>query len=128
VKQTALRSLLEIALDNAREGCVRETFGALLATYQAAGAEDGHVRNVMAGIAADETRHAMLSWKLMAWLSPLLSEREQMHVDEAKAEAQAALALEIETALPESVRRTLGMPSPEVAALLLRQMSLALPS
>jgi hypothetical protein len=41
VKQTALRSLLEIALDNAREGCVRETFGALLATYQAASAEDG---------------------------------------------------------------------------------------
>jgi hypothetical protein len=56
------------------------------------------------------------------------AEREQMQVDEAKAEARATLAFELETALPESVRRTLGMPNPEVAALLLRQMSLALPS
>jgi hypothetical protein len=38
------------------------------------------------------------------------------------------LAIELETALPESVRRTLGIPRPEVATLLLRQMSSALPN
>jgi hypothetical protein len=128
VKETATRSLFEIALDNAREGCVRETFGALLATYQAASAEDRRVQQVMAAIAEDETRHATLSWKLMAWLTPLLSEREQAEVRAAQGEAQAELAQELESALPEPIRRTLGMPSPAVAALLLQQMSRALPN
>ena len=123
VKQTALRSLLELALDNAREGCVRETFGALLATYQAASAEDANVRSVMARIAEDETRHATFSWRLMEWLTPLLSESEQERVAEASAEAHAELAIELKAAPSDSVRRTLGMPSPEVAAVLLRQMS-----
>jgi hypothetical protein len=128
VKQTALRSLLEIAIDNAREGCVRETFGALLATYQAASAEHGGVRRVMAQIAEDETRHAMLSWKLKAWLSTLLCERERAQVAEAELAARGELADELEFEQPESLRRALGLPSRDVAALLFKRLSRALPN
>jgi hypothetical protein len=128
VKQTALRSLLEIAIDNAREGCVRETFGALLATYQAECAQDGRVQRAMAQIAEDETRHAMLSWKLKAWFSSLLSERERAQVSEAEAQAQAELASELEVELPESLRRALGLPSADVAAVLFKRLSRALPN
>ncbi len=128
VKQTALRSLLEIAIDNAQEGCVRETFGALLATYQAASAEHSGVQRVMAQIAEDETRHAMLSWKLKVWLAPLLSEREQAQVAEAELAARAELASELEVEQPEALRRALGLPSRDVAVSLFRRLSRALPN
>ncbi|MCU0686523.1 MAG: ferritin-like domain-containing protein [Polyangiaceae bacterium] len=57
----APRSLYTFALENAVEGCVRETWGALLAQHQAARAADGAVRFVSELIADDETRHAELS-------------------------------------------------------------------
>jgi hypothetical protein len=128
VKQTALRSLIEIAIDNAREGCVRETFGALLATYQAECAQDGRVQRVMAQIAEDETRHAMLSWKLKAWLSSLLSDSEQEQVVDAAIAAQAELASELEVEQSESLRRALGLPSADVALGLFKRLSRALPN
>ncbi len=62
------RSVFEIALDNAREGCVRETFGALLGWALAGRARDAKVRDFYSRIARDETRHASLSWRLHAWL------------------------------------------------------------
>lgn len=55
------RSLLALALENAREGTVRETFGALAASYQARAATDLEVRHVMNDVATDETRHADLA-------------------------------------------------------------------
>jgi len=57
----ASRDLFELALDNASEGCVRETFGALLAHHQALRAADEGIRAAMVTIADDETRHAELS-------------------------------------------------------------------
>ena len=53
-----MRELEAIAIENAVEGCVRESFGALLATWQAKTAGDARVRAAMKRIARDETRHA----------------------------------------------------------------------
>jgi hypothetical protein len=122
VEPTAPRSLLDIALDNASEGCVRETFGALLATYQEQTAADLRVREVMAQIARDETQHAQLSWKLMAWLEPQLSEQQQAQVAAAQARAQIELELEPVPTLNEAERHALGLPDREHALTLLAQL------
>jgi len=68
-----VRSLYEIAV----EGCVRETFGALEATFQAKNANDPQIRRVMRRIAEDETRHAALAWRVAAWIEPRLSDRQR---------------------------------------------------
>jgi hypothetical protein len=75
------RSLFAIALDNAKEGCARETFGALLGWAQAERAEDESARSFYARIARDETRHASLSWRLHAWLMTKLSDAEKKKVE-----------------------------------------------
>jgi len=64
VVRGARRSLEAIALENAVEGCVRETYGALLATRQALLSRDHGVRAAMMLIARDEPRHASLSWRV----------------------------------------------------------------
>jgi hypothetical protein len=61
------RSLEQLARDNEIEGCVRETFGALLAQVQSERASDRDVAAAFAHIAADETRHAALSWAISRW-------------------------------------------------------------
>jgi hypothetical protein len=64
VPQVALfttRSPYDIAIENATEGCVRETCGARVATVQAKRAHDEAVARAMAVIAEDETRHAALA-------------------------------------------------------------------
>lgn len=63
-----VRSLEAIAEENAREGCVRETFGALVASVQALRATDEGIRAAMEAIAVDETEHAALAWDVAAWL------------------------------------------------------------
>ncbi|MCB9640942.1 MAG: ferritin-like domain-containing protein [Myxococcales bacterium] len=77
VEPFALRSLAEIAYDNAREGCVRETYGSLMAYWQASTAQDPAVRAVMERIAHEESRHSSLSWAIEAWILPQLSAEEQ---------------------------------------------------
>ncbi len=61
--------MLGFAIENAVEGCVRETYGAALAMWQSANAKDARVRNAMREIAADEARHADLGWRIDAWLA-----------------------------------------------------------
>lgn len=67
IRKHVLRSVEAIALDNAVEGCVRETFGALLATWQAKAATDPVVRRIMRSVAVDETRHAALNVRVARW-------------------------------------------------------------
>lgn len=60
-------SLVRLATAAWREGCLGETGSVGVAAAQLAGATDGPVRAVVAGILADEARHAALSWDLVAW-------------------------------------------------------------
>lgn len=89
VEDVPARSLETIALENAVEGCARETFGALLATWQATHVDDAELTCTLAGIAEDETRHAALSWAIARWSVSLLD-----HDACARIEAAWASALE----------------------------------
>lgn len=107
-----LRPALEIALENAVEGCVRETFGALVAWQQSACAADPVVARTMRGIAADETRHAELSWEVAAWIEPKLSKHERLSVRRARNRAFEQLRREIAAdPMSSDARAQLGWPS-----------------
>lgn len=81
------RSLFELALDNAVEGCIFETFSALKAQYQAQHATDSRILAVMKVIAQDETRHAQLAWDIHQVLMAQLSDSEQQQIVEAQRSA-----------------------------------------
>jgi bacterioferritin (cytochrome b1) len=86
-----VRSLEAIAEENAREGCVRETFGALLASVQAHRAADAGIRAAMEAIAVDETEHAALAWDVAAWLETQLDGAARAVARQAKQSAYASL-------------------------------------
>ncbi len=115
VETSGLRSKLAVALDNISEGCVRETFGAAVATYQAECAGDPRVRAVMRKIAEDETQHARFSWELQAWLASELSDAETKLVEAEKTRAMQQLGQALESGLEAADERALGFPSVEAA-------------
>jgi hypothetical protein len=113
------RSLEAIALENAVEGCVRETYGALVALWQTRAAADPVVAAAMVPIARDETRHAELAWKVAAWASPRLSPTARRRVAKARARAFANLRAEAMLPLPAAQIALAGLPSPVTATRLL---------
>ena len=89
---TPARSLVAIAVENAVEGCVRETYGAVVGLMEARASSDETVRRAMERIGADECRHAELSWAVAAWLTPKLTAGERAEVEGAVRQAVADLA------------------------------------
>jgi hypothetical protein len=122
----ASRGALAIALENAVEGCVRETYSALLACYQAQAARDPHVRAAMTQIADDETRHAQLSWQIAAWLEPQLSDEERAAVALARRAAYQQLSGELGPRLTPAAMRLVGLPDEATSLALLHQLNVAL--
>ncbi len=61
------RSLAEVAAATVREGCVNETAAALVAQESRDAATDPRVRAALTEIADDETTHAELAWRTVAW-------------------------------------------------------------
>jgi hypothetical protein len=114
VEPMRIRSLLEIAVENAVEGCVRETYGALEAGVQAAQA-DAEFRPLMQKIAADEARHAELAHDVAAWIETRLSSEERAIVAQARAAALEELRAEMERTIGDEDRRALGLPTLEQA-------------
>ena len=106
------RSLEAIAVENAREGCVRETYGALVASWQAVHARDALLRGAMARIAADETRHAALAWMVDRWAGTRLDPRARRKVAATRRRAFERLRREASAAVPEALVRRAGVPSP----------------
>lgn len=122
----ACRSLFEMAVDNAVEGCVSETFGALLVHVQAARVTDSATRRMLEAIAKDETEHAELSWDIAAWVEPHLTEVERERICEARASAVAELR-EIYAQNPDpSVAEAAGLPEPIAAIAMLDGLEEAL--
>ena len=113
------QTLLEFALDNAVEGCIRETFGAACAAYQAVRARDPEVRATLRQVATDETRHAELSWKIHSWVASQLTAEERAQLTAAMHAAVTQLQVEVTRAQPASVRFAAGTPGPADAAALL---------
>ncbi len=102
VAAMSIRSLEEIALENAIEGCVRETYGALAAWWRARHAPERDVRAAYQRIAHDETRHAALSADLDRWLAARLSPAARARVGAAKTAALEELRAEL-SAAPSAV-------------------------
>lgn len=110
VQRRPLRSLDALALDNAAEGCVRETFGALVGAFQAQASRDAGVREAMAPIARDETRHAELSWAIDDWARSRLARGARAMVGEARREALHGLLRDAERAPEAALARVAGLP------------------
>jgi hypothetical protein len=118
------RSLSALAQDNAAEGCVRETLGALVAHLQARTAADPVVRAVMAEVARDETRHAELAWAIEAWAFTRLDPGARRRALEARTAAVAALrSTAIEGSADPETSRLLGLPSASLASALIDELA-----
>lgn len=120
------RTLEEIALENAVEGCVRETYGALVATHQATHAEDPHIRAIFAIIAEDETSHAELAWAVAAALERRLDEPAKQRVHHARMCAIFELQAGVAARWARNDLARLGFPTPDVEKVLVRELFVAL--
>jgi rubrerythrin len=106
-----IRTLEGMAIENAVEGCVRETFGAAVAKMQAERAGDPRFRQAMRRIARDEMRHAELAWAVARWIDTRLDEAGRRRVHEARTRAVETLAREVTREPDASSMARLGVPS-----------------
>jgi len=116
------RSLEALAIENAVEGCVGETWSALLATWQATHAPTAELRATFTRIARDETRHAELARDLHTWavqrLDPDARDRVARAFDQAWERLEHSLSEH--AALP-----ALGLPDRDQAHTLARGLRAA---
>lgn len=117
-----LRALAQVALENEIEGCVRETYGALLGCWQAEHASEPVIRRAMASIAADELRHAALSWQVRNWAVRRLGRTTRSDLQAARRQAIRTLRAELLQEPPAAVAQAAGIPSPPQALELATQM------
>jgi hypothetical protein len=126
VEPKPVRSLEEIALENATEGCVRETFGAAIAMMQGQRAGDALVRAAMKRIAQDETRHAELSWAVARWVDTRLDAGARARVLEERARAVETLVRDAAHEPHAELTARLGIPGAVRAQALLGELSASL--
>jgi hypothetical protein len=119
VSPAPVASLEEIAVDNVVEGCVRETFGALIAAHQAAAAGDREIRALMTDIAEDELSHASLSWQIDAWACDQLGTAFRARRSQVARAAVGELVLAAGASVAEELRIDAGLPGPDDARALL---------
>jgi hypothetical protein len=110
------KTILELALENAVEGCVREAYGAVVARHQAERAEDPEIAAVMRDIAVDEAEHAELAWAMHGFFVEQLDETERATVTRALDDAVSDLSRDVARAesVPELTSRA-GLPSRSAA-------------
>jgi hypothetical protein len=83
-------SLMALAVDTVREGCIGETVAAVIAAEQLARATDPAVQAALARIVVDEARHAELAWRTVAWALRASGDDVRAAVEQAFVEALAA--------------------------------------
>jgi hypothetical protein len=110
VEPRPVRGLEALALDNAVEGCAREAFGALVATWQAKTVRDPLIRRFLQRIAHDETRHAALAFELDVGLSSRLDAPTRGHVVQTRRDALRELSTTAPE-WPQELRIKLGLPT-----------------
>jgi hypothetical protein len=110
VESVAVRSLEAVAIENAVEGCVREAFGALVASWQARAASDPVIRAAMTRIARDETRHAALAFAVDAWARARLGAEARARVEHARSTAINEVSTGAQEP-PVLLRAPLGLPT-----------------
>jgi hypothetical protein len=112
VERLPARPLDVVALENAVEGCVRETLGALVARWQADHAGDPAIARLMGAIARDETRHAALSWAVARWAARRLDAAARAGIGARCREAIASLRREADADVPCELVARAGLPGP----------------
>ena len=120
---SATRSLQALALENATEGCIGETWGALLARLASRSAPDEDVRAVMRQIADDEARHAAISGAIHEWLASRLSNTDRARIAAATQRRLRRLVREAEGMAPAPAR---GLPGGAVTRSMAEWLSRAL--
>lgn len=123
VRKSGRLRLIDIAIENAVEGCVRETFGAMIAQWQACHAGDLGARAAMARIARDETSHAALAWQIHAWARTRLSRAEWGRVTHAMRSAVASLSDLSDGETPAEIARVAGLPAAAESEALARALA-----
>jgi hypothetical protein len=114
------RALVDMAIENAREGVVRETLGAIFGVWQSRRAGERAVRAAMNRIAADETAHAVLSWDVDRSARNRVSATERKLLDRARDEALSAMERSLSSPVPHELARRAGVPTGAVAQALVR--------
>jgi hypothetical protein len=127
VRVARVRDLETIALENSVEGCVSETWGCLLGMHQAEHAKSPLLRRAYQRIAADEARHAQLSWDIAEWAEQKLDgeARERIAKRRGRAVHELAGAVSHESQ-PETVREFLGLPDAATSRRLFAHVQAAL--
>ena len=120
-QEPAADDLEAIARLNATEGCVWETWAALVCGWQARHAHDPALRAALGRIAEDEAGHAQLAWDLHVWLLARLSPAARDRVEAARTDALADLPAQ---ALRHArfIPAPLGMPAPDRCAAMASQL------
>jgi hypothetical protein len=122
------RGIEAMARHNAVEGCIRETYAALLAHWQAARAEHPGLRVAFRRIARDETRHAGLAWAIARWADTKLSTSGRKRVARARMRAVRALEHQLGREPHHDLVRQAGLPRANEARALLGAMVVQLGS
>jgi hypothetical protein len=105
-------SLEHLAFENAVEGQVGETLGALIATCQSRSALDPAIRIAFGEIAVDEARHAALAHQLAPWFEARLEWPARDAVARARQQAIAGAVARCDVGLAGHDRDVLGLPAP----------------
>jgi hypothetical protein len=121
-----VRALEAFAIENAVEGCVRETWSALQATHQASAATDPEVRTAMRRIADDETRHAELAHDIDSWLRMRLGPEAIARVEHARDCAVADLLQTLDQSAHPALQAEAGFAPPQTARRLAEGLSASL--
>lgn len=106
------RSFEALAIENAVEGLVGETWAAVIAYWQAQHAPDPELRATFAAIAEDELRHAELAREVATWVETKLSAAARRRVLAAQKRAVSTLARGVAKEAPVALR-AIGMPASE---------------
>lgn len=117
----AVRPLLDIAIENAVEGCVRETCGAALALLRAELALHAEERQTLRAIAEDECDHAKLSFQIADWATSRLSLDARAMVTQSMRAAIDGLTF-ADARLTDDARAISGTPPALVQRELVRQL------
>ncbi len=120
------RSLSEIAVENMVEGCVRESFAAVIAGWQASHAKDHEVVEKLRNYAMRKTGHARLAWSIHRWSAKQLDELSRARVASAKEFAVYSLRDEIRAEPDPEVRMIAGVPTRMEAERLIDGLSVEL--
>ena len=110
------KDIFEVALHNAVEGCVHETWSALIANWQSAHLEeDPDLCIIYHKIGQDETNHGQLAWDLHHWFLSQLTKNQQKTIK--KSQQQAIARLLINNGNMEYIAG-LGLPTTQQAQML----------